>query len=304
MNDEQEPVPSDDAVAEAMRTALTRTVAEEPSPSIEWTAVLSRARRVVLVRRVIATSACAAFLLGATGVALAATSRNDNHHVSVVATGPTNSVETTTTKVEPPVTTVPSTTSSTSTRVTTPAGTPTSTPAENPMPAQPGDFTGQVNHWGDSCDPCVIYVNDKNLQLTIRNNTNHSIDLSPSATERVALICATNMTQDGRLTAPLPPDQAWYIFMRPSDAAGNFIGDGFADTLAPGAYAATIQIGHQFTETGTFTCEGALVNTSNGTWDSETLTVTSRLANVDPYTVEVTSPPTTTVAPTTSTTTP
>jgi hypothetical protein len=92
--------------------------------------------------------------------------------------------------------------------------------------------------------------------------------------------------------------------MRPSDAAGNLIGDGFADTLAPGAYAATNQTGYQFTETGTFTCEGALVTTSDGTWNSETLTVTSRLPNVSTYSVEVMSTPPTTAPPETTTSVP
>ena len=100
---EPEPVPADDAIAAAISDALTRTVADEPSASIAWTAVVSRARRVVRVRRTLAASVCAAVVLGATGVAMAASSGGTPSDISVVAPPTTNVNTATTTSTLPPL---------------------------------------------------------------------------------------------------------------------------------------------------------------------------------------------------------
>lgn len=84
MNSGHDPVPADDAVADAMRAALARVVADEASGSIEWASVVSRARRVVLVRRALAAGACVIIVVGVAAVAFAANVRNDRRGVSVV----------------------------------------------------------------------------------------------------------------------------------------------------------------------------------------------------------------------------
>jgi hypothetical protein len=96
MSNDHEPVSTDDAIADAMRAALTRSVADEPSASITWTAVMARARRVVVVRRILAASAAAVAVLGITAGAFAATSTKDRRRVSVVGSA------TTTTTTTPP----------------------------------------------------------------------------------------------------------------------------------------------------------------------------------------------------------
>jgi hypothetical protein len=93
MNDDREPVSTDDAIADAMRGALTRSIAHEASPPITWTTVLSRARRAVLLRRVFALSACIVVILGVSAIAFAATSRDERRGVSVI--GSTTTTETT-----------------------------------------------------------------------------------------------------------------------------------------------------------------------------------------------------------------
>jgi hypothetical protein len=311
MNTDDEAVPSEDAIAEAMRAALARTVADDPSVPIEWTAVLSRARRVVIVRRVLAGSASAVVVVAATAFAFASTSGNERQGVSVVGPGPTTtttSVQTTTTSTStstlaPPLTSSPSTPPTVAGGHGCTSCTVTSQPADHPLPAQPSDFTGQLDHWGDTCGPCVP-GEGKNVQLKIQNTTNHSIDLSPSAPVRVALICTTNMQPDGTLTAPLPAGGITAFVDQAIDASGNYLG--VADTLTPGAQATSTQWGYAATDTGTATCEGAIVTTSDGTWHNETLSVTSRLTNISTFSFDVIAAPTTTAPPptTTSTSTP
>jgi hypothetical protein len=84
VNSDRDAVPTDDAVADVMRVALTRAVADEASGSIEWTSVVSRARRVVLVRRALAAVACVIVVMGVAAVAFAATTSNDRRGVSVI----------------------------------------------------------------------------------------------------------------------------------------------------------------------------------------------------------------------------
>jgi hypothetical protein len=93
MNEDSEPVSREDAIADAMRGALTRGIANEASPSITWTSVLSRARRAVLLRRAFALSACIVVILGVTAIAFAATSGDARRGVSVI--GSTTTTRTT-----------------------------------------------------------------------------------------------------------------------------------------------------------------------------------------------------------------
>jgi hypothetical protein len=95
MNSDNEPISTDDAVADAMRDALNRSVASEPPTSITWTTVLSRARRVVVLRRVLAAGACVVVVVGVAAIAFAATSENHRRGVSVI--GSTTTTTTTTT---------------------------------------------------------------------------------------------------------------------------------------------------------------------------------------------------------------
>ena len=161
-------------------------------------------------------------------------------------------------------------------------------------------------HWRDTCDVCDSSEVDKGITLTIQNSTDHPIDLSTAAPVRVAVICATGVTPDGRLTRPLPPHAIGDIFadstpeeieMQTYAAPGT--------TLAPGAQA-TDSGSTAFTfkdePPGTATCEGAIVASSDGTWRSETLSVVARLTGFPTYTFQIVDPPTTTAAETTSTT--
>jgi hypothetical protein len=263
---------------------------------------VSRARAVV-VRRVVVAGLSAVVVLVAAALAFASTPRHERHRVSVVGSEPT----TTTTSLQ-----TTTTTSTLAPRVTTSSVTlnavpgnrgctscnGASRPADGPLPAQPGDFSGQIDHWGDTCGSCVA-GEGKNFQLTIENTTNHPVDLSPSAPVRVALICATNMQPDGTLTAPLPAGGIETFVDHAIDASGNDIG--VADALAPGAEATSTQWAYAATDIGTATCEGAIVTTSNGTWRNETLSVTSRLTNISTFSFDVIAAPTTTMPPPTTT---
>lgn len=85
-------IPTDDAIAGAVRTALTRTVSEEPPSPLEWARVSARARRRVRVRRVAALATGLVVVAGAT-VAIVSTTGNDkgvtvNADVSTSTTAP------------------------------------------------------------------------------------------------------------------------------------------------------------------------------------------------------------------------
>jgi hypothetical protein len=105
MSTDNEPVSTDDAVAEAMRAALAQHVAEEPVPAITWTTVMAKARRLVIVRRLVAAGACVLVVLGATTLAVANTSGKQRRGVSVI--GSTTTPATSTTSTPTTTTTTP-----------------------------------------------------------------------------------------------------------------------------------------------------------------------------------------------------
>lgn len=300
MNDDQ--VPTDDSVAAAMRSALERDVGSEPSIPIAWTTVLSRARRVALVRRVVAGGVGALVVLFVTVAAFASTGHQRS--ISVTGSGSTTSsaLESTTTSTQPTATTEAPAPTTVPSAACVSCATPTTTTAiQHPVAAQVGDFTGHLDHWGDTCGPCPSNGFGKNIQLTIRNNTDHAIDLSTSAPVRVASICSTNMTADGHLTAPLPAVGVAEFADWAIDAAGHELGVA-VDTLVPGAEATTTQwaYGGGGADPGTATCEAAIVSTSDGSWRNDTLSVVARLDNIPTYSFQVVASPTTTSAPPTT----
>ena len=162
------------------------------------------------------------------------------------------------------------------------------------------------------CDPCLSTGFEKGLQLTIRNTTDHPIDLSTSAPVRVTVVCATNMTADGHLTAPLPafPTETPFtndMFVDRAPSSDSPLYDTPGTGLAPGAEAANGThrgYGVESIAPGTETCEGAIVTTSDGTWKFDTLSVVARLTNIPVYTFEVVAPPPTTTRPSTTSTPP
>ncbi len=85
MSTDHESVPSSDETAEAMREALTRISERDPATPIEWNTVLSRARRVAVVRRALA-AACVFVVLSAAAVGFAAATRGHRRGVRVVET--------------------------------------------------------------------------------------------------------------------------------------------------------------------------------------------------------------------------
>ncbi|HEV7523721.1 MAG TPA: hypothetical protein VGP92_02065 [Acidimicrobiia bacterium] len=303
MKPENDPIPNDDAIADAMRAALTRTAAAEPRGSVVWANVMVRARRLVMIRRVFAASACAALVLGASAVAFASTSGGRGHGVSVSDDGSTTTVtlEPTTTSIgestSTTVTSVPST--NLTAPVTTPAST-TTTTALPPQPAEFGDFFGYISYWGYTCTKCPP-GQSRQFNLDITNMVPYPIDLSPSAPVRVALVCSAHLTPDGLLTQPLPAGGPSTVVEFALDARG--LPAGTKDILYPGEHAAsTAAYVFVTNDPGPTTCEGAIVTSSDGSWNNETLTVVKRLVNTESRSFDVL-PPSPTPAPSTTTTT-
>jgi hypothetical protein len=302
MTPDDTPVPGDDAIARAARDGLRRLAGSHAPTRLNWTAVALRARRARR-RRLAVVVAAGAIVLTTGGVAVAATG-TARDHVSIAGHG---DVPTTTTTTEAPTSTTTTTTTSlqkqpqdSSPKIALP-------PANPPQPAQPGDFTGVFQHWRDTCDVCDSSEVDKGITLTIQNITDHPIDISTAAPVRVAVICATGVTADGRLTRPLPPRAIGDIFADGIPPGGGMPTYAAAGTsLAPGAQATNSSAtGFTFEgeAPGTATCEGAIVASSDGTWRSETLSVVARLAGFPIYTFQIVDPPTTTTAEETTSTT-
>jgi hypothetical protein len=165
-----------------------------------------------------------------------------------------------------------------------------------------------LSHYREVCDPCLSTGFEKGIEIIIRNNTAHPIDLSTSAPVRVAVVCATNMTADGRLTAPLPafsPGIFVEIPHDPNQLPDRPTYDTPGTSLAPGAQAtnsSSYGYGGEGVDPGTATCEAALVATSDGTWKPETLSVVARLTDIPTYSFQVVVPASTTTALATTTT--
>ena len=256
--------------------------------------ILSEVSRLARKRRVVVAAVIGVVLIVA-AIAFAATSGNSHRRASVVGSAPTTT--------GPGKSTTSATLGSVTTIIPSPTETPpssTAPPAAGPQPARADDFTGTLEHWREICDPCVSTGFDKGITLTIRNATDHPIDLSTSAPVRVAVVCATNMTADGRLTVPLPTFPT-DIFVdesiTPSGYAGAPVYDTPGESLAPGAQATNSSaygFGIDGTDAGTATCEGALVATSDETWKPESLSVVARLSNVATYSFQVVPPAATT----------
>jgi hypothetical protein len=237
---------------------------------------------------------CAVVVIGV-GAAYAGADHYRNR-VSIAGRGdaPTTTTTTessTTTSTSPPTTTSP--TSLPAVVTPTIAGS-----ARPPQPATADDFTGILQSYRDTCNPCPTSFFEKGIVFVIRNNTDHPIDLSTAAPVRVALVCATNMTSDGQLTAPLPvfPEDTLFADI-PVDANGqsHYVPeyDKPGTSLAPGAQVTTSD-SYSFASgepdpivPGPATCEGAIVSTSDGTWKPETLSVVAPLANVPTYKFDV-----------------
>jgi hypothetical protein len=165
-----------------------------------------------------------------------------------------------------------------------------------------------MSHYREDCDPCLSTGFEKGIEIIIRNNTDHPIDLSTSAPVRVAVVCATNMTEDGRLTAPLPAFPPWIFVDLPHDPnqwPDRPTYDTPGTSLAPGAQAtnpSSYGYGGEGVDPGTATCEAALVATSDGSWKPETLSVVARIPNIPTYSFQVVVPAPTTTSPQTTTT--
>jgi hypothetical protein len=320
-------IPEHDPLAESARRALHRIAATDPVDVAPWSAINARGRRQRQLRVATAIAACVVVLAGVTAALTSATRKSD--HVSVAAPNATTTTSTTapaSTSSSVPTTTVPTspTVGCVGTCATVPLPpAPSTVPSQIALPAQPGDFTGTLQHWGDACvDNCDISNFEKLNLLTIRNTTDHPIDLSTSASVRVAVVCATNMTAEGLLTTRLHAPPVDFV-KAGYDANGQYNGISYdtpGSSLAPGAEAkSTGVLGFSSyatdpLEPGPATCEGAIVSTSDGSWKSETLTVVARLTNVPIYSFKLVSPTgtattttfdaaTTTSAPATATTT-
>jgi hypothetical protein len=318
MNDDEAPVPSDDAVAAAMRAALTRTVEQHASLATEWTRVMALAKRTKVVRRFVVAGAAVLVILGASAIAFAATG-NGRRNIAVV--GPAASTTTSTPTTSSTAASSPTTTASVPT--TAPGGSCGSCPASTApprtspststapvppaRPAQAGDFSGVLTHWRIECDPCVRDGLDKGITLLVRNATDHRIDLSTAAPVRVAVVCSTNMTADGKLTQPLPsfPTDIFADYsVTPGGLQGTQLYASPGTSLAPGQQATNSgATGFTFEglDPGTATCEGAIVASSDGSWNPATLSVVAKLANVPTYSFQLVDAPSSTTSSTTST---
>jgi hypothetical protein len=87
-------IPTDDAVASVMRSALTHSAAARSTTPTEWARVYARGRRRVIVRRVAAATALVVVVAGAAGVATAA-AHKDRTGISVTDSSSTSSTSTT-----------------------------------------------------------------------------------------------------------------------------------------------------------------------------------------------------------------
>jgi hypothetical protein len=158
---------------------------------------------------------------------------------------------------------------STSPPLTTPPPAPVST---NP---QAGDFSGILT----VAQPSIAVGDTDYVELDIRNATSHVIEPSlASNPNSVAIICAPDLSPDGRTTRNFVSNQNLFFVTSPPVGPGEQTGRG-------GYYAATAD------DLGTVTCEAAIV-TSSDHW--ATMTVVGRVTTVAPASFDVGATPQTT----------
>jgi len=171
---------------------------------------------------------------------------------------------------------------------------------------EPGDFSGELYFSGEECEVCRNV--DKNLRMVIRNDSEHTIDLL-APTERLAAVCGPDLNADGSFR--YPPTKFPFPFVNELlDGQGEFtIVDG--QLLRPGGRATTgtyyISSTQHYPPTAphdaTYTCEGAIVATTDGSWRPQTLTVVARLDNVPTRSITIIVEQTTTTSAQGTTTT-
>jgi hypothetical protein len=143
--------------------------------------------------------------------------------------------------------------------------------------------------------------------MVIRNDSDHTFDLL-APTRRLAAICGPDMKPDGSLSYPLTAARFPFVDEL-LEGAGDFsVVPG--RLLGPGARATTgtyyIYAAHYpptAPHSAVFTCEGAIVATTDGSWSPASLTVEDRLVNIATRSVRIIPEQVTTTEPEATTST-